>query len=265
MTTLAAFIEGVGLLGPGLTDWASGVAVLNGAQPYTPQKTMLPAPQWLPAAERRRSCGIVKLTLAIGAEALAAANLDAKALPTVFASSGGEGDNCHNICEVLASSDRQVSPTRFHNSVQNVTAGYWGIATGAMANATVVCAFDGSFSAGLLEALTVVVTGNTRTLLLAYDISYPEPLHGARPIHDALGIALVLAPTRGAQALARISATCSTRDADTMSDASLENLRTSIPAARGLPLLHALTQRSARSTVLEYLDGTSLTVDVSPC
>ena len=35
----------------------------------------------------------------------------------------------HEICETLATAERQVSPTRFHNSVHNAPAGYWSIAT----------------------------------------------------------------------------------------------------------------------------------------
>ena len=72
-TTLTAHIEGIGLLGPGLTDWPSSQAVLGGQQPYQPQKTILPSPALLPAAERRRSGAIIKLTLATGLEAITAA------------------------------------------------------------------------------------------------------------------------------------------------------------------------------------------------
>ena len=115
-----------------MTDWPSSQAVLGGSQPYQPRKTVLPPPALLPAAERRRSGAIVKLTLATGLEAIAAAGLDAASLPSVFSASGGDGENCHAICEMLASDDRQISPTRFHNSVHNAAAGYWSIATGAM-------------------------------------------------------------------------------------------------------------------------------------
>src|ERR1035437_5291842 len=56
MHTLTAYIEGIGLLGPGLTDWLTSQAVLSGQQPYQPHKTVLPSPALLPAAERRRGC-----------------------------------------------------------------------------------------------------------------------------------------------------------------------------------------------------------------
>jgi hypothetical protein len=263
--TLSAYIEGIGLLGPGLNGWPGSQAVLSGQQPYQTQKTVLPAPALLPAAERRRSGAIVKLTLAIGLEAIAAAALDATRLPSVFSASGGDSENCHAICEMLASDDRQISPTRFHNSVHNAAAGYWSIATGAMTASSVLCAFDASFGAGLLEALAQVAADDTRTVLLACDTPYPEPLRGARAIPDAMGIALVLAPQRHSTALAKITVGLSNAGADTLADVSLEQLRKAIPAARGLPLLRAIARRQDESLVLDYLDNTRLAVDISLC
>ena len=218
-----------------------------------------------PAAERRRSCPIVKLTLATGLEAIAAAGLDAAGLPSVFSASGGDGENCHIICEMLASDDRQISPTRFHNSVHNVAAGYWSIATGAMATSTVLSAFDASFGAGLLEALSQVVVDDTRTVLLACDTPYPEPLYSARPIPDAFGIALVLAPQRSARALAQITVSLTDASADQLDDAALEKLRIAVPAARGLPLLCCIARRQDKHVVLDYLDNTRLAVAIAPC
>lgn len=263
--TLTAYIEGIGLLGPGLTDWLTGQAVLSGQQPYQSHKTVLPSPALLPAAERRRSGAIVKLTLATGLEAIKAAGLDAATLPSVFSSSGGDGESCHIICEMLASSDRQISPTRFHNSVHNVAAGYWSIATGAMTTSSVLSAFDASFGAGLLEALTQVVVDDTRTVLLACDTVYPEPLYSARPIPDAFGIALVLAPQRSAKSLAQITVSLTDASADQLDDAALEHLRIAIPTARGLPLLRAIALRQDKHVVLDYLDGTRLAVAIAPC
>jgi len=267
--TLSAYIEGIGLLGPGLSNWPSSRAVLGGQQPYQPGKTVLPAPALLPAAERRRCGAIVKLTLATGLEAVAAAGLAAASLPSVFSSSGGDGESCHIICEMLASSDRQISPTRFHNSVHNVAAGYWSIATGAMTPSSVLSAFDASFGAGLLEALSQVAVDDTRSILLACDTVYPEPLYSARPIPDAFGIALVLSPQRSARTLAQITVSLTDANADAgadrFDDDALEGLRTAIPAARGLPLLRAIALGQAQRAVLDYLDGTRLAVAIVPC
>ncbi len=262
---LTAFIEGVGLLGPGLTDWASSQAILSGQQPYQAQNAVIPAPVLLPAAERRRCGDVVKLTLATSLEAIAAAKLDATSLASVFSSSHGDGHNCHTICEMLASDDRQLSPTRFHNSVHNAAAGYWSIATGAMATSSVLCAFDASFGAGLLEALTQVVVDDTRCVLMASDTDYPEPVYSVRPLPDVLGIALVLAPQRSPQTIAQITVAITYDAADQLDDVALEALRLAIPAARGLPLLRAIAQQKATRVVLDYLDSTRLAVAVSAC
>lgn len=265
MHTLTAYIEGIGLLGPGFNSWPDSRAIIGGQQPYRAGKTVLPLPALLPSAERRRSGAIVRLTLATGLEAITAAGLDAASLPTVFSSSGSDGENCHAICEMLASDDRQISPTRFHNSVHNAAAGYWGIATGAMSASTVLGAFDACFGAGLLEALTQIVVDDARVVLLACDTSYPEPLHSARPIPDALGIALVLAPQRSAQALAKITICLTDAAADRLDDGALESLRTSIPAARGLPLLRGIALGGDHHVVLDYLDNTRLAVAIASC
>jgi hypothetical protein len=265
VTPLSAYIEGIGVLGPGFADWPSAAAVLSAAAPYVAAPTVLPAPLCLPPAERRRTGAVVKLALAVGLEATARAGIDRRSLPTVFCSSGGDGPNCHEICQVLASADRQLSPTRFHNSVHNVGAGYWSIATAATAAANVVCAFDASFGAGLLEALAQVVVERTPLLLLAYDTRYPEPLHNKRPISDAFGIALVLAPDARAPALAKLTAALSADDADRMSEPQLEAMRLSIPAARSLPLLRSLARAAGGCVTLDYLPDIRLALEVEPC
>ncbi|KON80554.1 beta-ketoacyl synthase chain length factor [Azoarcus sp. PA01] len=256
-----AWIGGIGLLGPGLHDWPGGAAILAGEASWVPTKTVLSAPERLPAAERRRSVRVVKLALTVGLEAVTAAGADASSLATVFSSSGGDGHNCHLICETLASDDRQVSPTRFHNSVHNAAAGYWGIATGAMAPAAVLCAFDGSFAAGLLEALVQVSVDRVPSLLIAYDADYPEPLRAARPVPDAFGTALLLTPQPGPAHFGHIRAGLTTAAADTLANPALDALRRAIPAARSLPLLAAIARGEPGPIVLDYLDHARVAVD----
>jgi hypothetical protein len=262
---LRAYIEGIGLRGPGFSDWPTAAAVLGGREPWEPAPTALPVLQCLPSAERRRTGAPVKLALGVGLEATACAGADPAALPAIFSSSGGDGQNCHEICEVLASAERQVSPTRFHNSVHNAAAGYWGIATGATRASNALCGFDASFGAGLLEALTQVVVDNSRVLLVAYEVSYPQPMRAVRPIPDSFAVALVLAPLRTAAALAALEAQLCVAPASRMSDPGLERLRETIPAARSLPLLAQLAARAAARVTLDYLPPHALAVDLDPC
>ncbi|GAB3470788.1 beta-ketoacyl synthase chain length factor [Polaromonas eurypsychrophila] len=268
ISALTVFVEGIGLVGPGLSSWEDGRDKLLGQSPYMSAATVLPTPMSLPAAERRRAGAVIKVSLAVGQEAVNAAGLLASSLPSVFTSSGGDGVNCHDICSTLASSDRLISPTRFHNSVHNAASGYWSISTGATPTSSVLCAHDGSFSAGLLEAITQAVVDDTPVLLVAYDTHYPEPLHSKRPIPDTLGVALVLRPQRSERSLARItlSGDCGLTDAAAaiMNDPALEFLRQTIPAARALPLLRLIAGRQPATVALDYLDDIRLAVDVAP-
>ena len=247
---IRVWVEGVGIVAPGLNDWAQAIAVLRGEQAYSAAPTVLPAPEVLPPAERRRASRIVKVTLAAGLQACRMAGREPASLPNVFASSGGDGHNCHALCEQLASGDVQISPTRFHNSVHNAASGYWSIATGVTPAAQVLGAYDASLGAGLLEAMAQVESAQTPLLLVAGDSEYPAPLHAKRPIIDTSALALVLAPTRSPHALAELRlprrhawadgvppalADVLMRPEDALASAAL-----GMPPLRGLPLLAAL-------------------------
>lgn len=262
---LKAWIDGIGLIAPGLRDWPAAAAVLRGERPYVPAPTVLPAPTLLPPAERRRASRVIKLSLALGLEAAMQAGADTSALTTVFTASGADGHNCHALCEQLAGDDRQISPTRFHNSVHNAAAGYWGIATRSMAPCQVIAAFDASFGAGLLDALAQVICDGRPVLLVAYDSEYPVPLHVTRQVPDAAGVALLLSPQRGPSSLASVQLQPCEQSAEAMDVSELETLRRSIPAMRALPLLQRLAKVQSGQVVLDYLAPMQLQLDVQPC
>jgi hypothetical protein len=271
---LQAWAEGIGVLGPGLSDWPHACAVLTGSAPYEAAPTALPAPAELPPAERRRASRIVKATLAAGLQACRQAGRDPASLVNVFASSGGEGHNCHQICELLATGERLISPTRFHNSVHNAASGYWAIATGATPAAQVLGAYDASFGAGVLEAMIQIAAGGEPVLLVAGDSEYPEPLHAKRPIADAGALALVLAPTRTAASFAQLR--LPVQDAliegvpsalPSHLPAALRQLTHTMPPMRGLALLAALAaiqpgQAAQQTIAIEYLPPQVLQVEV---
>jgi hypothetical protein len=265
MNGLRVWVEGIGLLGPGLSSWSAAHAVLRGAQPLATAPTALPTPTRLPPAERRRAGAAVKLALAVADEAVAQAGADPARLATVFASSSGEGTNCHALCETLASSAPIVSPTRFTNSVHNAASGAWHIAVGSRAASTSLCAFDGSFGAGLIEAATSVALSAAPMLLVASDSPYPEPLNTVRPLPDHLGLALLLAPAATARSIGSLTITLVDADhhaATRCDDLALEALRRAIPAAAALPLLIALAHAApGRRVVLDYLGTTRLQID----
>jgi hypothetical protein len=262
MATL--FVQGIGLCGPGLADWAQGVQVLAGQLGYTRTPTAVAPPARLPAAERRRAGAAIKIALAVADEACQRSGIDPALAATVFASSSGDGANCHALCEALAGNDRLVSPTRFTNSVHNAAAGYWHIAVTGRAASTSLCGFDTSFAAGLVESAGQLHAGlSSPVLLVASDTPYPEPLHATRPLPDSLGIALVLQSQRDG-ALARLTLAAQPPQAPTpCRDSGLEALRQQIPAARALPLLELIARGGEGAVVLDCQTGLSLRVDVS--
>lgn len=265
MTRLRAYLTGIGVIGPGLADWPGTEAVLRGEAPYVPAETVLPSPEALAPTERRRAGRVVRLVLAAGLEAARRANRSPAELPVVFASSGGDGDNCDAICRTLASPNRALSPTRFHNSVHNAPAGYWSIAAGARVPTTTVCCYDASFAAGLLEALVQCIASGTETALVAYDLEYPPPLRATRPTAAPYGVGLVLRATPDGRELAQLAANLAPGTVDRPHDAELARLADTNPAARSLALLEAIARRESRRVVLPYLDPASLEVEVAPC
>lgn len=265
--SLRVWLQGVGLLGPGFGSWPAAIDVLRGAHPYCASPTVLPQPERLPPAERRRAGPAVKLALAVADQAVAHAQVDAGRLATVFTSSSGEGMNCHELCETLATPAPMVSPTRFTNSVHNAAAGSWHIAVGSRASSTSLCAFKGSFGAGLIETATNVQLNDHRVLLVATDSPYPEPLHSARPMPDHFGLALILAPAPDERSIAAltIALTDAQVEASACGDAALDALRRAVPAAAALPLLMALAQGSLpRRVTLDYLPTMSVQIDIVP-
>lgn len=258
---LAARVEGIGLIGPGLGGWPRARDVLCGRAAYAPSPTSIPTPEALPAVERRRAGKCVRIALAAGLEAAAAAGREPRDMGAVFTSSTGDGENVHAICEMLASNDRLISPTRFHNSVHNAPAGYWGIATGSQRSADSLAAFDASFGAGVVEAMSrIAACPDEAVLIIAYDAPYPEPLNATRPIPDAFAVALALASTGAATRGATIMLETGAGAADVLNDPQLEQLRRAIPAARSLPLLRLLAQERNGEATLDYLEGLSLTL-----
>lgn len=260
---LTVWLDAIGVLGPGGGNWPQWRTILQDQAAYHAEKTVLPVLNVLPSAERRRTGTGVRIALACGMEALASVAADPAGITTVFTSSGGDGDNCHQICEALAGSDRLISPTRFHNSVHNAPSGYWGIASGAMLPSTSLCAHDASFAAGLLEAATQCQVQQRPVLLVAYDAPYPEPLHGTRPILDLFAVALLLRPAASAGSIASLALSLSRAAPSVMQHPQLEQLRLGIPAARCLPLLEQLALPDQAGKVeIEYLNQGSLQVQL---
>jgi hypothetical protein len=183
-------IEGIGLWAPGLPDHAAFRARLGGAPAQ--DGAGRPAAGVLAAGERRRAPESVLLACEVAAQACAAAERPPAGLACVFASMQGDSAIMDYMCTTLADDPRELSPTRFHNSVHNAAAGYWTIATGCHAASTAVSAGRDSFTAGLFEAAVQVLAEGAPVLFVACDIGARGALAEVVPNHVSFGIALVL-------------------------------------------------------------------------
>ena len=180
-------IVGVGLLSAGLEGWVEGARGAGG-HAVRSDFDSLPDPDaaLLPANERRRSTAGVRWALHVAQEAMAQSRLDPRDVATVFASSGGEMGVLDQLCRALATTERIISPTLFHQSVHNTAAGYWGIATSCQQSSTALSCYDDSCAAGLLEAATYATMEGCPVLFVSYDLPAPDPLIRARPIRVGL-------------------------------------------------------------------------------
>ena len=184
----------------GLPGWDAVRAFARGEAGLVEGAPRKPAPALLAPNERRRAPDSVALALDVAMAACTAAGRDPAALPSVFASTHGDLAITDAMCRTLAEAPLEVSPTRFHNSVHNAAAGYWTIGAGCHAAATAISAYDATLAQGLLEAATLLASGEDAVLLVAFDVASTGPLGGVSCSTGLLGAAFVLGRDDGADA-----------------------------------------------------------------
>jgi hypothetical protein len=243
---------GIGLVGPGLNGWQASIPLLkNGATDYQRGKTTIPVPFLLPANERRRTTPTIKLALTAAEQAAADAAFEPGELATVFASSLGDMWIADKLCRALATEDKPVSPTQFHNSVHNAPAGYWSIAAGSRYASTSIAAADARFAAALLEtALQSQATGR-QVMLVTYDHPAPFPLSLVAPLAVAFAVAMVVQVDC---VNPNLILTLGDEQPSILDNPELDRVRLGNPAARALPLLQAIAGQEATKISLPYLD-----------
>jgi hypothetical protein len=261
------YISGIGISAPGLADWPTACAILRDELPYAVHAFRPGRRSPLAGPERRRATAVTSLALEAAMEA-AGPDRSRWDLRSVFASSGGEVDVCDLIFDQLAQPERSVSPTQFHNSVHNAASGYWSIASGSHQPATSVACFDDSFSAGLIEALALLLSDPGEVLLVAYDQPPPFPIAPFRPLSGPFAVALRLASAPSpATIMTRLQISFDDAGAPAptpMASADLEAMRAGNPAARSLPLLAAIAREQAAVIALTSAGASPLRVQVSP-
>jgi hypothetical protein len=259
MNALRVYVEGIGLWSAQLASFADLQALLAGATPPAPPPR--PAAATLPPNERRRAPASVLLAVEVAGQAVAMSGRAASELACVFASSHGDQAITDYMCATLAQTPAELSPIRFHNSVHNAPVGYWTIATGCHAPSTAVAAQRASFGAGLLEAVTQVLTEQRAVLLVCSDTDGTPPLLEVTGCTIDFGCALVLAAHASATSLARIDLTITGAGAVTALPEPLAGWRDASASACALPVLAALASGHG-SCVLDAASGIGLRIDM---
>lgn len=255
------YVHAIGLAAPGLPNWNESTRVLRGETGYKPTDLAPHAPQALPPNERRRATASVRQAFRAAEEAVA--GRDATQLATVFAGSDGDLNILNRVCTTLASDNRAISPTDFHNSVHNAAAGYWGIGIGSRAPSTTLAGYDASFTQGLLEAGLQVATEGRPVLLVVFDVPAPAPLIHSRTLLSAASCALWLSPEAGEAPLARLRLELGRDEPETtLDDAALEAQRRGNPALRALPMLRAIARGERDARIVLPNSGRPLLVTV---
>ncbi|URX64023.1 beta-ketoacyl synthase chain length factor [Luteibacter anthropi] len=258
---LTVWIHGIGLWAPGASDWHGFSDIVAGKA--EPSASTRPNADILPPNERRRAPESVLLAAAVAGQAVHMSGLDVATLPCVFASAHGDQAITDYMCETLAHAPRELSPTKFHNSVHNAPAGYWTIATHCHAASSAVSGGHHAFGACLLESAAQAVADDRPVLMACYDIAGSGPLGEMTDSTGAFAVALVLSPhAQGAAARMDLTPEPGNIGTQASGDAWLDTLAASNPSALSVPLMAALARTHATALRLPAAQGLDLHIDL---
>ena len=260
-------IQGIGAWGPGFQSWQDLAALLRGEQVEVDAATPL-KPAVIPANERRRAPQSAKLAVEVCSQATDGLSDAERNMACVFVSGLGDTDLTEYMCRQLAGDEKQLSPTKFHNSVHNAPAGYWTIATGCTQPASALAGLYRSVSEGLLEALVQCQTEGGPVLLAVYDTPATSTLSRLYPCTQPFAAAFVL--SAGESPLAQASVTWQVEAAEACAwpevplPSSIQLAYQTNIAARVLALLAPLALGGREELRLPLSAGTCLRLSVEP-
>lgn len=256
------YINSLSIAAPGLLGLEQAMPVLTNKNSWNTSDFPKLAPQLLPANERRRMTSYIKLAIHVADKA----NLADKVLPAVFASSNGDFYIVDHICNTLTMTPKHVSPTQFHNSVHNAPAGYWAIAAKSEAASTSISTGDSTFSSGLLEAVTQVLSMQEDVLYVAYDFPSATPLDKVSDTTEPFATAFVLSLNKMENSFGsvKLEVVNNNKSKSHCLNTSLDILQNSNPIAESLPLLETLCLKKPTTLYLPYLNSLKLKIDFNP-
>lgn len=251
---LRCALVGLGAWGPGFNDWPSLQELLL---QHTPQDesafiTSTPKPEVIPANERRRAPLPVKAAVDVSWQALQQSGINSAEVACVFGSGLGDTEITDYMCRVLTTAEKQLSPTKFHNSVHNAAAGYWTISTHCMKSANSIAAYHMTAGLAMLEAMTQCVLHSEPVLITLFDTAAHDAYRQIFDCEHDFAAALLITPigfaeaSKGAAPLAELTLTQAHAPALSAQpewhSSTLTRLYQTNPAAKILNLLATLAQ-----------------------
>ena len=199
----------------------------------------------IPPLLRRRSSQATQMAFTAATLACTNAGRSAATLPAIFASVAGEIQTTDQLCLELSKADGVISPSAFHNSVQNTVAGYWSIAQQCTQPATALAAGLDTVAMAMLEAWCQLACHGGELLLVCYDERWPDylaPGSGA----PAFACAMILAAGTLENSIAQLG---KPHLGTAHFPAAWQSQANRMPILSSMPLLNTIATGSDRQTV----------------
>lgn len=266
--TLRCKVIGLGAWGPGFNQWQElSARLLQDTISDDEWQSVAPKPAVIPANERRRSPLPVKIAVETSSQALEMSGLSSADVACVFGSGLGDTEITDYMCRVLNTELKQLSPTKFHNSVHNAAAGYWTISSACMKSANSIAAYHETAGMALLEAVSQCVLHNEAVMITLFDTKAHSAYQQIFSCRDSFSASLLICPESYSHSNASLaSLTLDVGAAETLTSIQnkrLDSLRDENPAAKILSLLEPIANSSDAEIVLGLSEANVLRAKVS--
>jgi hypothetical protein len=270
---MAVDLVGIGAWGPAFNNWAELQSLLVNPAPSDSSgealqwTTQVPKPEIIPANERRRAPLPVRAAVEVSWQALQQSGLPSGEVACVFGSGLGDTEITDYMCRALTTAEKQLSPTKFHNSVHNAAAGYWTISTGCMKSANSIAAYQNTAGLALLEGMIQCQQHNEPVLVTLFDTAAHDAYRQIFACEYSFAAALLLVPAGTATApiarLAMKDEAAAISSAPSFPHQPLHQLYRENPAAKVLGLLQQLAAKHTGDCLFELSPRRTLNLAVS--
>lgn len=279
--SMSCRICGIGAWGPGFNNWPELKALLDETENTEELSPQTPKPEIIPANERRRSPLPVKIAVETSWQAVQRSQIPSSDLSCVFGSGLGDTEITDYMCRALTTELKQLSPTKFHNSVHNAAAGYWTISTNCMKAANSIAAYHNTAGLALLEGVSQCIFQNEPLLITLFDTKAHSVYQEIFDCHQPFAAAIVITPSASNSVTTPPTDMCEfsisikegRQTHQALKNQRMETLYQQNPAAKILSFLALMsgddsdaTKHLPKQTTLPLSNGTNVSITLNePC